>query len=268
MDNKIEITDELLACYIEGNVTEEERAAVEEHLAKDSEMMNVMLTAHADVVYDQVIRRMNEETFWRRTRFYIIGVFVLAFIGCLSFFIWRFATPLQMKVNVAEDMNYSIPALPFEKGKLTCEYADNALQTMTVAADNSTVFLNDISYKYRKGNVRIIFEADGYQTIDTVVQVQKSLNLNIRRNNDLGLVFGRVTDFKTGLPVENATARLLDYEVQTDAFGQFRIEIPFAKQDEAQRLLVVKEGYEIWEGLYRPSATEPWIVFLNEAENH
>ena len=268
MDNKIEITDELLACYIEGNVTEEERAAVEEHLAKDSEMMNAMLTAHADVVYDQVIRRMNEETFWRRTRFYIIGVFVLAFIGCLSFFIWRFATPLQMKVNVSEDMGYSIPALPFERGTLTCEYADNALQTMAVAADNSTVFLNDISYRYRKGDVHIVFEADGYQTIDTVVPVQKSLNLNIRRNNDLGLVSGRVTDYKTGLPVENATARLLDYDVQTDAFGQFRIEIPFAKQDKVQRLLVVKEGYEIWEGLYRPSATEPWNVFLNEAENH
>ena len=35
MNNAIEITDELLACYIEGNVTEEERAAVEEQLSPE-----------------------------------------------------------------------------------------------------------------------------------------------------------------------------------------------------------------------------------------
>lgn len=266
MENKIEITDELLACYIEGKVTDEERAAVEAHLAKDSEMMNVMLTAHADVVYDQVIRRLNEETFWRRTRFYIIGVFVLAFIGCLAFFIWRFATPLHMKVNVTEDTARCIPALPFEQGVLTCEYADNAVNTMTVAADNNTMFLNDISYRYRKSNVHVVFEASGYQTIDTVVPVQKALNLSIRRNNDLGRVFGRVTAFATSAPVENATVKLLDMTVTTDAFGQFDIEIPLAKQDKTQRVLVTKEGFDVWEGLYRPSATEPWNIVLNEIE--
>ena len=266
MEKKIEITDELLACYIEGNVTEEERAAIEEHLAKDSEMMNVMLTAHADVVYDQVIRRLNEETFWRRTRFYIIGVCVLAFIGCLSFFIWRFATPLHMKVNVTEDTSHCIPALPFEQGSLTCEYADNAVNTMTVAADNSTMFLDDISYRYRKSNVHIVFEADGYLTIDTVVPVQKALNLNIRRNNDLGRVFGRVTSFVSEMPVENATVKLLDMTTTTDAFGQFDIEIPMAKQDKTQRVLVIKDGFNVWEGLYRPSATEPWNIVLEETE--
>ncbi len=264
MNNAIEITDELLACYIEGNVTEEERAAVEEQLSHDSDMMNAMLTAHADVVYDQVIRRMNEENFWHRTRFYIIGVCVLAFIGCLSFFIWRFATPLQMKVNLTEDSECFIPALPFEQGTLTCEYAGNAVQTFTVTADNRTVFLDDISYKYRKSDVHVVFEANGYKTIDTIVPVQKALGLNICRNNDLGLVFGRVADFVTGEPIAKATVRLLDMETETDTFGQFRLEIPFERQDKTQRVTITKQGYPVWEGFYRPSATEPWIIMLGE----
>lgn len=262
MNNRQEISDELLASYIEGNVTDEERTLVEQSLAQDGELLDAMLTAHADVVYDQVIRRMNEETFWRRTRFYIIGIIVLAIAGVTAFMLWRTNTPLHMKVNVGEDTHYSIPALPFNQGTLQCEYAGNAVQTFTLTADNPTIFLDDIAYKYRKSDVHVVFCADGYQTIDTVVPVQEALALNIRRNNDLGIVFGRVTDFATGESVTGAQVRLLDMETTTDNFGQFQIEIPFEKQDKTQRLQVIKEGYPVWEGFYSPSPTEPWIIVL------
>lgn len=183
-------------------------------------------------------------------------------IGGVGYYLWRVSTPLQMKINVTEDKNYSIPSLPFVEGILQCEYADNAVQTLKVGADNATVFLNEIPYKYRNSDVHVVFEANGYQTIDTVVKVQKSLNLNLKRNNDLGVVMGRVTDFETEQPIEGATVTLQDMTVQTDAFGNFRIEIPFAKQDKTQRVQVAKDGYQVWEGLYRPSPTEPWYVVL------
>lgn len=169
-----------------------------------------------------------------------------------------------MKINVTEDKNYSIPSLPFMEGTLQCEYADNAVQTIKVGADNATAFLNEIPYKYRNSDVRVVFEAEGYQTIDTVVRVQKSLNLSLKRNNDLGVVFGRVVDFETEQPVEGATVTLQDMTVQTDVFGQFKIEIPFAKQDKTQRVRVTKEDYQVWEGMYRPSATDPWYVVLSK----
>ena len=264
MNNKQEISDELLASYIEGNVTDEERALVEQNLAQDGELLDAMLTAHADVVYDQVIRRMNEETFWRRTRFYIIGILVLAIAGVTAFMLWRTNTPLHMKVNITEDTQFCIPALPFEQGTLQCEYADNAVQTFTLTNDNPTIFLDDIPYKYRKSDVHVVFNAEGYQTIDTIVPVQQALGLSIRRNNDFGLIFGRVADFTTGEAVADAQIKVLDIQTTTDAFGQFRIEIPFEKQDKTQRLQVIKEGYPIWEGFYRPSPTEPWIIILGE----
>ena len=172
-----------------------------------------------------------------------------------------------MRINVTENKDYSIPVLPFEQGTIRCEYADNAVQDFKVEANNASVFLNDIAYKYRKSNVHVVFEAEGYQPIDTVVSVQKALNLSVKRNDDLGVVFGRVADFETGQPVADATVTLQDLTATTDAFGQFRIEIPFAKQDKTQRVTVAKDGYRLWEGLYRPSATEPWIVFLSNVNN-
>ncbi|MBQ5455773.1 MAG: carboxypeptidase regulatory-like domain-containing protein, partial [Prevotella sp.] len=128
----------------------------------------------------------------------------------------------------------------------------------------ATVFLNEIPYKYRNSDVHVVFEAEGYQSIDTVVKVQKALSLSLKRNNDLGVVFGRVVDFETEQPVEGATVTLQDMTVLTDALGQFRIEIPFAKQNKTQRVQVTKDGYQVWEGMYRPSATEPWYVVLSK----
>lgn len=112
--------------------------------------------------------------------------------------------------------------------------------------------------------VHVLFDADGYLGIDTLVLVQKAFSLVIRRNNDLGMVFGRVADYKTGEPVANAVVRLQDIETRTDASGQFRIDIPFEKQDKAQRLEVQGAGYPLWEGYFRPSATDPWVIMLGE----
>ena len=234
----------------------------------------------ADVAYEEIIKRLAEEgyiggpstlrqaqgsgTTKSKMKFYVLGCLLLMLLGCVGYYLWRVSTPLQMKINVTEDKNYSIPSLPFTEGTLRCEYADNAVQTLKVSADNATVFLNEIPYKYRNSDVHVVFEADGYESIDTLVKVEKSLSLNLRRNNDLGVVFGRVVDFETEQPIEGATVTLQDMTVQTDAFGNFRIEIPFAKQDKTQRVQVIKDGYQVWEGLYRPSPTEPWYVVLSK----
>ena len=231
----------------------------------------------ADVAYDEIIKRLAEDGYInaptsfqqthdsgtaKKTRFYLIGILALLLLGGLGYYIWRVSTPLQMKINVVENKEYSIPALPFQQGVLYCEYADNAVQTIDVASYNATIFLNEIPYKYRNAEVHVVFEAEGYQHIDTLVKVQKALNLSLKRNNDLGVVFGRVVDFETEQAVEGATVRLQDMSTQTDAFGQFRIEIPYAKQDKTQKVTVTKEGYQVWEGMYRPSPSEPWYIVL------
>lgn len=271
-ENKKHISDELLACYLEGKVTDEEKALVEASLAEDGETMDDLMLTRTEMAYSEMIKRLVGEGILldekiqrrRKIRLYVTGLLVLALVAAASFWIWRLSTPLHVRVNVIEDQAYSIPNLPFEKGVLHCEYADNAVQTVPIGTDNTTVSLDDIPYKYRKSPVHLVFEADGYQTIDTVVPVQKTIALAIRRTNELGVVFGSVIDYKTGQPVANATVRLQDLETMTDDFGQFRIDIPFEKQDKAQLVRVFGEGYPLWEGYYRPSATDPWTIMLGE----
>lgn len=248
-----EITDELLACYLEGKLSAQEKAAVERYLSEHEDAMDVVILARYELGYKRTKRR-----------FYAYGITTLVLVACLALLFWRLLTPLQMKVNITEDRTYAVPSLPFEGGTLECEYAGNALQRIAVGPDSPTVFLNDIPYRLKGSPVHLVFEAEGYQTIDTVVKAQRGVELCIRRNNDLGVVFGRVLDFYTNQPVEGATVSLLDFAVTTDAMGQFRIEIPFDKQDKTQRVLVFKEGYQTWDELYRPSATEPWLISLEK----
>ena len=246
-------------------------------LASNPEMQNFdyqlgYVRNFADVAYEEIIKRLAEDGYIngsstgsgtsKKLKFYLFGILALLLLGVAAYFTWRVSTPLQMRINITENKDYSIPALPFNQGALHCEYADNAVQDFKVDAGNASVFLNDISYKYKNSKVHIVFEADGYQPIDTVVSVQKALNLSVRRNGELGVVFGRVADFETGQPVEEAMVQLQDLTTTTDALGQFRIEIPFAQQDKTQRVTVAKDGYQLWEEIYRPSSTDPWIVFL------
>lgn len=252
-NDKMTITDELLACYLEGKLTANEKAAVEQYLSEHEDAMDAVMLARYELGYKRSKRR-----------FVAYGVLALVLAACLALLVWRLLTPIQMKVNIAEDKDYAIPSLPFNGGTLQCDYAGNALQRITVSPDNPTVFLNDIPYSLKGNPVHLVFEAEGYQAIDTTVKAQRSVALCVRRNNDLGIVFGRVLDFETSQPLEGATVSLLEYQAVTDAMGQFRIEIPFEKQDETQRVTVAKEGYRVWDELYRPSATEPWLVALEK----
>ena len=248
-----EITDELLACYLEGKLTGAEKASVEHYLMEHDDAMDAVILAR----YELGLRRAHRKIFG-------YGLVVLLLVACFALLTWRLLTPLQMKVNITEDADYAIPTLPFEGGTLQCEYAGNALQHISLSPDNTTVYLNDIPYCFKRSPVHLVFEADGYQTIDTVVRVQRAVTLRIRRNNELGRVFGRVCDFESGQPVEGAIVSLLDYTAITDALGQFSIEIPFGQQDATQRVLVAKEGYRSWDELYRPSDTEPWLISLEK----
>lgn len=256
IDDKMKITDEQLACYLEGKLTGEEKQAVEAYLSANKEAMDTLMMARYEMGFRKV-----------RRHFYVYAIIGLVMAAGLALLLWRLLTPIQMKVNITEDKAYCIPNMPFEGGTLECEYASNALQRIPIGPESRTVFLNDIPYRLKGNPVHVVFKADGYETIDTLVKAQPALTLCIRRNNDLGLVFGRVSDFVSGQPIEGATVSLLDLTTTTDALGQFRIEIPFEKQDEAQRVSITKEGYQTWDELYRPSATEPWLISM-EKEVH
>lgn len=54
-NEQMQITDELIACYLEGKVTEEERKAVEAYLSENDEEMDFLFEARAEIAYQDDI---------------------------------------------------------------------------------------------------------------------------------------------------------------------------------------------------------------------
>ena len=54
-NDRIEITDEMIACYLEGNLTEEERSAVEAYLSENDEAMDDLMIARTELAYQDDI---------------------------------------------------------------------------------------------------------------------------------------------------------------------------------------------------------------------
>lgn len=184
--------------------------------------------------------------------FFVLLPLLLLFLGTYAV---RYFTPFNMTVRV--DETRGIPSMPYENGTLTITYAD---KSETVGVGRETI-VKEIPPKYKGREARLVFAADGFVTVDTLVRLRKAIDLPARRDNSLGVVFGTVKD-EDNRPVAGAEISLLDLRATSDALGKFRIEIPLDKQAAEQRVSAYKEGYELWDWTGPPSNTVEWSIIL------
>lgn len=248
MKERKDISPEMLARYLNGTAGEEASRLVEQLLANDELSLRTAILISREKAFRQMKRRH-----------YITLAAIVAVLMAVAFAFHYFA-PVNTKVNVQEDSVCHIENLPFEKGEITCQYGSHQPHSYTLTGDSPSIVLDEVSRSDQ--SIHIVFQADGYQSIDTTVKVQRNINLTIKRNNDLGLVFGTIIDAETALPLSDAEITIQDLHATTDSSGQFSIEIPFEKQSEIQQILVSKTGYQNWTGTFRPSQIHPWNIAL------
>ncbi len=170
---------------------------------------------------------------------------------------WYFFQPTNLTVRIAEQD--PIPGLPFRQGVVTLNYGD---KTETLEIQDEVIF-KQLPSRYKNKKIRLLFEAQGYIPLDTVVKPGGSAELIISRDHSLGVIFGTVRD-EMLQPVSGAIVQVKDLQALTDTMGRFRIEIPRPKQAEEQRLSVYKEGYQPWDFTGQPSQTEEWKIILKK----
>jgi hypothetical protein len=185
--------------------------------------------------------------------YFLLPLLVLA--GAITS--WHYFTPTDLTVRVHEAD--AAPGLPFTKGTVALTYGD---KTDTREITNEAIF-KEIPSKHKHGTLQLRFAADGYVPIDTMVETGDPVDLAIRRNNALGVIFGQVRD-DGGRPVQGVTITVKDISATTDALGRFRVDIPRAKQAAEQRLTAYKAGYQPWDFTGTPSETVEWKIVLKQ----
>lgn len=274
------LSEELLARYLDGLTNEDEKGLVKAYFASDEKALEEAVEASramafqkmaverfSEMAYDVVVRRLvmdgiiDANAKHKRRVACLSALFataLLVFVIC-----WLVFKPLDIKVNVAEDTEYSIPSLPFESGVVTYSINGNEPVKVPVNRTNTTILIENIPFGDKYKTMHLVLESSGYQTVDTTMKMKKSLTLPLRRDNSLGVIFGNVID-ELGTPVAGATVAVQDIRTTTDETGGFRIDIPMAKQLESQRMTIYKDGFELWTGTYRPSSTCGWNVVLRQ----
>lgn len=274
------LPEELLARYLDGLTNEDEKGLVKAYFASNEKALEEAVEASramafqkmaverfSEMAYDVVVRRLVMDGIIdakakRKRRLAclsaLFATLLLASIAC-----WLVFKPLDVKVNVAEDPAFAIPSLPFETGSITYSINGNEPVKVPVNRTDKTILIENISFGDKYKTMHVIFESSGYQTVDTTLEIKKSLTLPLRRDNSLGVIFGNVID-GLGRPVAGAAVTVQDIKTLTDETGSFRIDIPMKKQMESQRMTICKEGFELWSGTYRPSSTCGWNVVLRQ----
>jgi hypothetical protein len=185
--------------------------------------------------------------------FFLLPLLVLGG-AAMTFYYFQ---PAEMTVKVKE--TESVPGLPFRHGLVSLTYGD---KTETVEIENEVIF-KQIPSKYKHNKLKLLFKSYGFNSIDTFVSSNELIELNIHRDNSLGLIYGVVKD-EDNIPIKDVIISVKDISIKTDENGKFRVDIPFLKQAEEQRLTAFKKGYQPWDFTGAPSETQEWKIVLKK----
>lgn len=228
------------------------------------------LKKFADLTYNEIIKRLADDGFISdpvqvKTRkhvlWFCLSIVLLAMAGFFVFFLFM---PFNMKINLHENLAYQIPDMPLKKGKITVNYGSQNPQAFMLSENQKDIVISDIPLRYRNSEVHLVFEAEGFETIDTVLSMNRTVDINYRHNSRLAKIFGIVVDSRNGQCLSGVMIKVQDITVLTDEHGCFSIDIPYARQKQVQTLCASKNGYVLWTGTYEPSNGTPWNIVLEK----
>lgn len=174
----------------------------------------------------------------RLRQFLFLLVPILAIGGAYLWFQYQeMQRPLQLSV-VIENQSLN-DELPDPTGTMTLTYGG---EPVTVKDVTDKAFFNQIAANFRSDIFRLQYVADGFVKVDTSFKYVESINLAVRRNDDLATLKGNVVD-QDGVPLKDVEVSIDCCTSQTTAAGNFLLDIPVEQQRSKQRLTVFKEGY-------------------------
>lgn len=180
---------------------------------------------------------------------------LLVLTGAFATFSYFQPTDITIKIKEVR----SITGLPFQQGKIALTYGD---KTETQVIKDEVIF-KQIPSKYKRAKLKLSFISKGYSSIDTLIIASKFVEIPIRRDNSLGVIFGWVRD-ENNIPLKGVQIAIKDLITETDANGKFHINIPLPKQAEKQRLTALKPGYQLWDFTAEPSQIDEWRIILKK----
>jgi len=184
--------------------------------------------------------------------FFLLPLLVL--VGSMTAFYYY--QPVDMTVMMKEVR--FIPGYPFREGQLILTYGN---KSETLQVEKEAIF-KQIPSRFKNESLKLTFTSPGYETIDTLIKAGHFIELHIKRDNSLAIIFGTFRDDNMD-PISDVLITVKDLQTKTDKNGRFRIEIPPNKQEPEQNLTASKKGYKFLSTRSTPSQINSWDLILH-----
>lgn len=197
------------------------------------QLVSKLLGVEFDSLWNRHKRRLI-----KRLIYWVIGV-VLVLSALLTVWILNRPIDVNIALNEASKPNSNLPALSKAVVKLELE---NESKVDTIMTMNGAVDFKNIPHRFLNQEARIKVECEYYLPVDTMVNLSRSLVVNMYRDPT---VYGNVTFYlcdgdANGLP--NKTVFVNDQKVTSDEEGLVLTTIPLEKQ---QTFYIIKTDFPL-----------------------
>ncbi len=195
--------------------------------------------------------------FWEGVALKAVGTVAIVI---LLLWAWHYNAEFdtQIRLNDTTPIN-SLPTPDSLKVILTL---DNEEKTLVLTETDGMGTYKNLPGRFANQEVRLTFEAEGYEPVDTVVTLQRNheVCLNIHRDDTFGELAGIITDEK-GQPLGGATVEAEGVTCTSQEDGSFKLYIPIEKQKVCPHVCISKAGYQT-EEYTRQGVGLNWQVML------
>lgn len=184
-----------------------------------------------------------------------------ATIVVLLLWAWHYNAEFDTRIRL-NDTTPANPSLPAPDSLKVMLMLDNEEKTLVLTETNGTGAYKNLPGRFARQEAQLYFEAEGYESVDTVVTLQRNgeVCLNIHRDSTYGVLAGTIID-ENGQPVEGATVEAEGVTCISQEDGSFKLSIPIEKQKTCPHVLISKEGYQP-EEYTRQGVGRNWQVML------
>lgn len=178
---------------------------------------------------------LNFDLLWNRHRRYFFQK-VISFFSLIIIFIIALGSTwyinqtidVQMKVHATSMLNAHLPPL---KNALITIRLDNETKQDTLNNTTDTLHFNNIPAKYKNKPVKVNFKGFGFEDLDTMLILEKTLSLPIKRNPVVyGSVVACLYDIEHECPVPDTEIEVEGEKTRTDKKGYLHLFFPLSKQ--------------------------------------
>ena len=196
--------------------------------------------------------------FWEGVALKAVGMMaVLALLGWAWHHNAEFDTRIRLKETTPQ--NKDLPAPDSLKVMLTL---DNEERPLVLKETGETASYKNLPGRFADQTVRLTFYADGYESVDTMVMLERDgeVVVNIRRDDTYGVLAGSILD-EDGQPLGGATVDVEGLMTTSMPDGTFEVNIPIERQKPYPHVRISKQGFQT-EEFPQQSVGKDWTVVM------